>query len=177
MRRLKGASPWTSPSMERLGNTACSLECLAVFEPCTAGPSGVVTYLASQPRFLVASDRSQVAPATGPFGSSVTSGSLNSNSAEARTSLVPKPLCQFDRRPVTGLFRVLLDRFLLPYHRPRFQSNVRLGIPNRLSIQHIAMYGVTDSCAKTPCSSTVPVRQQVSGVLLLRPPLDDMRSI
>ena len=38
--------------------------------------------------------------------------------------------------PVTGLFRVLLDRFLLPTIRPRFPSNVRLGIPNRLSIQH-----------------------------------------
>ena len=30
------------------------------------------------------------------------------------------------------------------------------------------MYGVTDSCAKR-LASTVPVRQQVSGVLLLRP--------
>ena len=31
------------------------------------------------------------------------------------------------------------------------------------------MYGVTDSCAKTLGKYFVPVRQQVSGVLLLRP--------
>ena len=38
--------------------------------------------------------------------------------------------------PVTGLFRVLLDRFLLPTIRPRFQEQRTTGIPNRLSIQH-----------------------------------------
>ena len=48
--------------MEGLGNTACSLECLACLNHVPAGPSGVVTVpLPLKPRFLVASDRSQVA--------------------------------------------------------------------------------------------------------------------
>ena len=64
--------------------------------------------------------------------------------------------------PVFGLFRVLLDRFL----RPASKSNVRLGIPNRLSIRRHNVW-VTDSCAKT--LENYHVRQQVSGVLLLRP--------
>ena len=75
--------------------------------------------------------------------------------------------------PVTGLFRVLLDRFL-PTIRPRFKSNVRLGpIGSPFSI---AMYGVTDSCAKTLgkyCSCT----SASVGRFFSAPPLDDMRSI
>ena len=47
--------------MEGLGITACSLEC-GVFEPCTRlDHMGWLRYLALKPRFLVASDRSQVA--------------------------------------------------------------------------------------------------------------------
>ena len=78
--------------------------------------------------------------------------------------------------PVTGLFRVLLDRFLLPTIRPASKSNVRLGIPNRLSIQHCNVWS-DGLLALKRLASTVPVRQQVSGVLLSAPPLDDMRSI
>ena len=77
--------------------------------------------------------------------------------------------------PVTGLFRVLLDRFLLPTIRPRFQEQRTTGHTQSVPFS-IAMYGVTDSCAKT-LGSTVPVRQQVSGRASSAPPLDDMRSI
>ena len=50
--------------------------------------------------------------------------------------------------PVTGLFRVLLDRFLLPTIRPRFQEQRTTG-HTQSAHSSIAMYGVTDSCAKT----------------------------
>ena len=70
--------------------------------------------------------------------------------------------------PVTGLFRVLLDRLLFPPSVPASKSNVRLGIPNRLSIQHCNVWS-DGTLALKRLASTVPVRQQVSGVLLLRP--------
>ncbi len=62
MRAAKGASPWTSPSMEGLGNTACSLECLACLNHVHGWTIwGGYGTLPLKPRFLVASDRSQVA--------------------------------------------------------------------------------------------------------------------
>ena len=67
--------------------------------------------------------------------------------------------------PVTGLFRVLWIGFFFPPSVPASKSNVRLGIPNRLSIQRIVWSDGLAQCL----ASTVPVRQQVSGVLLLRP--------
>ena len=60
--RGRGASPWTSPSMEGLGNTACSLECLACLNHVHGWTIwGGYGTLPLKPRFLVASDRSQVA--------------------------------------------------------------------------------------------------------------------
>ena len=121
-----------------------------------------------KPRFLVASDRSQVARRRVRLDL-VTSGSLNSNSTSARTSLVPKPLPSCDafasdwsipRTPGS----VSSSHHPSPLPRATYDWAYPIGSPFS-----IAMYGVTDSCAKTLAASTVPVRQQVSGVLLLRP--------
>ena len=89
-----------------------------------------------KPRFLVASDRSQVARRRvrldlGDLG--IIEQQLNQCSNQLGSQAFARIVMH---SPVTGLFRVLLDRFLLPTIRPRFKSNVRLGIPNRLSIQH-----------------------------------------
>ena len=54
-------------------------------------------------------------------------GIMNSNSTSARTSLVPSLCPVVMHSPVTGLFRVLLDRFLLPTIRPRFQEQRTTG--------------------------------------------------
>ena len=92
----------------------------------------------------------------------VTSGSLNSNSTSARTSLVPKPLPSCDafasdhsipRTPRIGFF--------FPPSVPASKSNVRLGIPNRLSIQHCNVWSDGPLALKR-LASTVPVRQSAS---------------
>ena len=131
----------------------------------TAGPSGVVTVpLPLKPRFLVASDRSQVARRRVRLDP-VTSGSLNSNSTRARTSLVPKPLPSCDAFAVTGLFR-RTPGSVSSSHHPSLQEQRTTGHTQSGSPFSIAMYGVTDSCPKRLASTVLP-RQQVSGVLLL----------
>ena len=108
-----------------------------VFEPCTRlDHLGWLRYLASQT----------------PLSRSI--GSLASCSATVRLDLgdlgiIEQQLNQSSNQlgsqafcpvvmhsPVTGLFRVLLDRFLLPTIRPRFQEQRTTGHTNRLSIQH-----------------------------------------
>ena len=135
--------------MEGLGITACSLECLGVFEPCTRlDHLGRLRYLASSnPASRKASDRSQVARRRVRLDL-VTSGSLNSNSTSARTSLVPKPLPSCDAFASDWSIPRTWIGFFFPPSVPASKSNVRLGIPNRLSIQHCNVWR-TDSCAKT----------------------------
>ena len=123
--------------MEGLGNTACSLECLACLNHVHGWTIwGGYGTLPLKPRFLVASDRSQVARRRvrldlGDLG--IIEQQLNQSSNQ----LGSQALCPVVMHsPVTGLFRVLLDRFLLPTIRPRFQEQRTTGIPNRLSIQH-----------------------------------------
>ena len=112
--------------MEGLGITACSLECL-VFEPCTRlDHLGWLRYLALKPRFLVASDRSQVARRRVRLDL----GDLdhwNSNSTSARTSLVPKPLPSCDAFASDWSIPRTPGRFLLPTIRPRFQEQRTTG--------------------------------------------------
>ena len=79
-----------------------------------------------KPRFLVASDRSQVARRRvrldlGDLG--IIEQQLNQSSNQRPGSLCPVVM----HSPVTGLFRVLLDRFLLPTIRPRFQEQRTTG--------------------------------------------------
>ena len=94
----------------------------------TAGPSGVVTVpCLSNLGFRSIGSLGKLL-GDGSVWILVTSGSLNSNSTSARTSLVPKPCPVVMHSPVTGLFRVLLDRlFLLPTIRPRFQEQRTTG--------------------------------------------------
>ena len=117
-----------------------------VFEPCTRlDHLGWLRYCLSNPRFLIASDRSQVARRRvrldlGDLG--IIEQQLNQCAEPAWfPSLCPVVM----HSPVTGLFRVLLDRFLLPTIRPRFQEQRTTGHTQSAPF-NITMYGVTDSC-------------------------------
>ncbi len=122
--------------MEGLGITACSLECLACLNHVHGWTIwGGYGTLPLKPRFLVASDRSQVARRRvrldlGDLG--IIEQQLNQSEPAWFPSLCPVVM----HSPVTGLFRVLLIGFFFPPSVPASKSNVRLGIPNRLSIQH-----------------------------------------
>ena len=136
MRGGQGRQPLDVPSMEGLGITACSLECLACLNHVHGWTIwGGYGTLPLKPRFLVASDRSQVARRRVRLDL-VTSGSLNSNSTSARTSLVPKPLPSCDAFASDWSIPRTWIGFFFPPSVPASKSNVRLGIPNRLSIQH-----------------------------------------
>ena len=154
--------------MEGLGNTACSLECLACLNHVHGWTIwGGYGTLPLKPRFLVASDRSQVARRRVRLDLGDL-GSLNSNSTRARTSLVPKPLPSCDAFasdwsiPRTS-GSVSSSHHPSPLPRATYDWAYPIGSPFS-----IAMYGVTDSCAKTLgkyCSCT----SASVGVLLLRP--------
>ena len=124
------------PSMERVSNTACSLECLACLNHVHGWTIwGGYGTLPLKPRFLVASDRSQVARRRvrldlGDLG--IIEQPTNRTFRQRFKSLCPVVM----HSPVTGLFRVLLDRFLLPHPSPLPRATYDWSIPNRLSIQH-----------------------------------------
>ena len=134
MRGGQGRQPLTSPRWKGLGNTACSLECLACLNHVHGWTIwGWLRYLASQTPLSrsigsLASCSATVRLDLGDLG--IIEQQLNQSSNQLGLSLCPVVM----HSPVTGLFRVLWIGFLLPTIRPRF--NVRLGIPNRLSIQH-----------------------------------------
>ena len=160
--------------MEGLGNTACSLECTGVFEPCTRlDHLGWLRYLASQARFLVASDRSQVARRRvrldlGDLG--IIEQQLNQSSNQLGSKAFGVM-----HSPVTGLFRVLLDRFLLPPSVPASRATYDWAYPIGSPFS-IAMW--SDGLLLKRLASTVPVRQQkCQACFFSAPPLDDMRSI
>ena len=163
MRGGQGASPWTSPSMEGLGNTACSLECLACLNHVHGWTIwGGYGTLPLKPRFLVASDRSQVARRRVRLDLGDL-GIIEQQLTRARTSLVPKPLPSCDafasdwsipRTPGS----VSSSHHPSPLPRATYDWAYPIGSPFS-----IAMYGVTDSCAKTRLASTVPVRQRSVG--------------
>ena len=142
----------------------------------TAGPSGSgYGTLPLKPHFLVASDRSQVARRRVRLDL-VTSGSLNSNSTRARNQLGSQALPSCDafasdwsipRTPGS----VSSSHHPSPLPRATYDWAYPIGSPFS-----IAMYGVTDSCAKT-LGKYCSVRQQVSACFFSAPPLDDMRSI
>ena len=118
--------PLDVPLDGRLGNTACSLECLACLNHVHGWTIwGGYGTLPLKPRFLVASDRSQVARRRvrldlGDLG--IIEQQLNRLEPAWFPSLCPVVM----HSPVTGLFRVLLDRFL-PTIRPRFQEQRTTG--------------------------------------------------
>ena len=122
--------------MEGLGNTACSLECLACLNHVHGWTIwGGYGTLPLKPRFLVASDRSQVARRRVRLDL-VTSGIIEQQLNQSSNQLGSQAFAQLMHSPVTGLFRVPWIGFFFPPSVPASKSNVRLGIPNRLSIQH-----------------------------------------
>ena len=153
--------------MEGLGNTACSLECLACLNHVHGWTIwGGYGTLPLKPRFLRSIGSLASCSATGPFWILVTSGSLNSNSTRARKPAWFPSLCPVVMHsPVmTGLFRVPWIGFFFPPSVPASRATYDWAYPIGSPFS-IAMYGVTDSALKR-LASTVPVRQQVSGVLL-----------
>ena len=159
--------------MEGLGITACSLECLACLNHVHGwtiwGGYGTLP----QTPLSRSIDRSQVARRRVRI--LVTSGSLNSNSTSVEPAWFPSLCPVVMHSPVTGLFRVPWIGFFFPPSVPASKSNVRLGIPNRLSIQHCNVWS-DGLCAKTLgkyCSCT----SASVGRFFSAPPLDDMRSI
>ena len=141
----------------------------------TAGPSGVVTVPCSQTPLSrsigsLASCSATVRLDLGDLGI------IEQHSTSARTSLVPKPLPSCDafasdwsipRTPGS----VSSSHHPSPLPRATYDWAYPIGSPFS-----IAMYGVTDSCAKTLgkyCSCT----SASVGRFFSAPPLDDMRSI
>ena len=122
--------------MEGLGITACSLECLACLNHVHGWTIwGGYGTLPLKPRFLVASDRSQVARRRvrldlGDLG--IIEQQLN----QCSNQLGSKPLPSCDAFASDWSIPRTPGSVSSSTIRPRFQSNVRLGIPNRLSIQH-----------------------------------------
>ena len=121
-----------------------------VFEPCTRlDHLGWLQYLASQTPLSRSIGSLASCSATGPVWILVTSGSLNSNSTRARTAWFPSLCPVVMHSPVTGLFRVLFGSVSSSHHPsplPRATYDWAYPIGSPFSI---AMYGVTDSCAKT----------------------------
>ena len=118
MRGGQGRQPLDVPLDGRVSNTAFARMPGVLNHVHGWDHLGWLRYLASQTP-LVASDRRKLL-GDGSVWILVTSGSLNSNSTRARTSLVPKPLPSCEYPPVTGLFRN--PRSVSSSHiRPRFQ--------------------------------------------------------
>ena len=148
MRGGQERQPLDVPLDGRVSNDCVFARMPGVFEPCTRlDHLGWLRCLASQARFLVASDRSQVARRRVRLDLGDL-GIIEHNSTRARTSLVPKPLPSCDAfasdRPHSAYSWI---GFFFPPSVPASKSNVRLGIIG--SPFSIAMYGVTNSCAKT----------------------------
>ena len=149
MRGGQGRQPLDVPLDGRVRHHCVFARMPGVFEPCTRlDHLGWLRYLALKPRFLV--DRiARKLLGDGSVWILVTSGSLNSNSTSARTSLVPKPLPSCDafasdwsipRTPRS----VSSSHHPSPLPRATYDWAYPIGSPFS-----IAMYGVTDSCAKT----------------------------
>ena len=139
----------------------------------TAGPSGVVTVPCLKPRFLVASDRSQVARRRVRLDL-VTSGSLNSNSTRARTSLVPKPLPSCDAFASDWSIPRTPGSVSSSHHpSPLFpRATYDWAYPIGSPFQHCNVWS-DGLFALKRLASTVPVRQQ-GRAFFSAPPLDDM---
>ena len=137
MRGGQGRQPLDVPLDGRVRQHCVFARMPGVFEPCTRlDHLGWLRYLASQTPLSRSIGSLASCSATGRLDL----GDLRIIEQQLNQELEPAwfpSLCPVVMHsPVTGLFRVLLDRFLLPPSVPASKSNVRLGIPNRLSIQH-----------------------------------------
>ena len=137
------------PLMEGLGNTACSLECLACLNHVHGWTIWSGYGLCLKPRFLATGSLCKL---LGDVRLDLGfSGSLNSNSTRARTSLVPKPLPSCDAFASDWSIRVLLDQFLLLPCIVPTSGNQRDSNANRLS--NSAYNNVDDGL----CTSTATI--------------------
>ena len=133
MRGGQGRQPLDVPSMERVRQHCVFARMPGVFEPCTRLDHLVVAVpCLSNPAFS-ASRIARKLLGDGSVWILVTSGIIEQLNPRLEPAWFPSLLPVVMHSPVTGLFRVLLDRFLL--HPSPLPSNVRLGC-NRLSIQH-----------------------------------------
>ena len=117
-----------------------------VFEPCTRlDHLGWLRYLASQTRFLVASDRSQVARRRSVW--ILVTGIIEQQLNQSSNQLVlPCPVVMHS--PVTGLFRVLLIGFFF-HHPSPLQEQRTTGHRPIGSPFSIATRWMTGLCAET----------------------------
>ena len=129
-----------------------------------------------KPRFLVASDRSQVARRRVRLDLGdlrIIEQQLNQSS---RTSLVPKPLPSCDAFASDWSIPRTPGSVSSSTIRPRFQEQRATGHTQSALHSALQCMEVTDSALKR-LASTVPVRQQVYQACFSAPPLDDRRSI
>ena len=154
--------------MEGLGITACSLEYLACLNHVHGWTIWGGYVLTSQTPLSRSIGSLASCSATGPFGSGGDLGIIEQQLNQCSNQL-PKPLPSCDafasdwsipRTPGS----VSSSHHPSPLPRATYDWAYPIGSPFS-----IAMYGVTDSLALKRLASTVPVRRQVSGVLLLRP--------
>ena len=123
MRGGQGRQPLDVPLDGRVRQHCVFARMPGVFEPCTRlDHLGWLRYLASQPRFLVASDRSQVAQRRvrldlGDLG--IIEQQLNQSSDQLG---FPKPLPSCDAFASDWSIPRTLDRFLLPPSVPASKS-------------------------------------------------------
>ena len=149
MRGGQGRQPLDVPLDGRVSNTACSLECLACLNHVHGWTIwGGYGTLPLKPRFLVASDRSQVARRRvrldlGDLG--IIEQQLNQSSNQLGSQALPS--CDasasdwsIPRTPGS----VSSSHHPSPLPRATYDWAYPIGSPFS-----IAMYGVTDSCAKT----------------------------
>ena len=135
MRGGQGRQPLDVPSMEGLGNTACSLECLACLNHVHGWTIGVVTVpCLSNPAFQhriaqqVARRRVRLDLDLGIIEQQLNQSS-NQLGSQAFITVVM-------HLPVTGLFRVLPGSVSSSHHPSPLPRATYDGILNRLSIQH-----------------------------------------
>ena len=149
MRGGQGRQPLDVPLDGRVRHHCVFARMPGVFEPCTRlDHLGWLRYLASQTRFLVASGSLASCSATGPFGSGDL-GIIEQQLNQCSTSLVPKPLPIVMHSPVIWSIprtpgSVSSSHHPSPLPRATYDWACPIGSPFS-----IAMYGVTDSCAKT----------------------------
>ena len=145
MRGGQGRQPLDVPFDGRV-STACSLECPAWNHVHGWTIWGGYGTLPLKPRFLVVIDRSQVARRRVRLDLGDL-GIIEQQLTSARTSLVPKPLPSCDAFASDWSIPAhTWIGFFFPPSVPASKSNV-LG--HQSAPFSIAMYGVTDSCAKT----------------------------
>ncbi len=152
--------------MEGLATPVFAPECLACMEPCTRlDHLGWLRYLASQTPGCK-TDRSQAARRRVRFGfrDPIIEQQIN----QSFNQLAPKPLPSCDAAFASNwsILARALDGFFFPPSVLASKSNVRLGIPERLSIQHCNVWSDFWTLAPKRLASTVPRSSLAAGVLL-----------